>query len=78
MGPHLGKVEAQNLERGNILSEEIRVKLVDIPDGEAIRVEGGPHGICLARIGDGVYALADRCSHQEWPLSDGEVDPFNC
>ena len=78
MGQHLAKVEAQSLERGNTLSEEIRVKLVDIPDGEAIRVEGGPYGICLARIGDGVYALADRCSHQEWPLSDGEVEKFGC
>ena len=78
MGPDLGKVEAQSLERGITLSEEIRVKLVDIPDGEAIRVEGGPYGICLARIGDGVYALADRCSHQEWPLSDGEVEKFGC
>jgi 3-phenylpropionate/trans-cinnamate dioxygenase ferredoxin component len=60
------------------LSKEIRVKLADIPDGEAIRVEGGLYGVCLARVGDDVYALADRCSHQEWPLSDGEVEPYSC
>ncbi len=60
------------------MSAEIRVKLVDIPDGEATRVEGGPFGICLARVGDDVYALADRCSHQEWPLSDGEVETYGC
>ena len=60
------------------MSEEIRVKLADIPDGEAIRAEGGPHGICLARVGDDVFALVDRCSHQDWPLSDGEVERFSC
>jgi 3-phenylpropionate/trans-cinnamate dioxygenase ferredoxin subunit len=60
------------------LSEEIRVKLADIPDGEAVRAEGGPHGICLARVGDDVFALVDRCSHQDWPLSDGEIEPFSC
>jgi 3-phenylpropionate/trans-cinnamate dioxygenase ferredoxin component len=60
------------------LSEEIRVKLADLPDGEATRVDGGLYGICLARVGDDVYALADRCSHQEWPLSDGEVEAYGC
>ncbi len=56
------------------MSEELRVKLADVPDGGATRIDGGRHGICLVRIGDDVYALADRCSHQSWPLSDGEVD----
>jgi 3-phenylpropionate/trans-cinnamate dioxygenase ferredoxin component len=55
------------------MSEEIRLKLAELADGEAVRVEGGPHGVCVARAGDVFYALADRCSHQEWPLSDGEV-----
>ncbi len=58
--------------------EHIRVKISDLPDGEATRVEGGPYGICLVRMGDEIYALADRCSHQNWPLSDGEVEPFEC
>ena len=60
------------------MSEEVRVKLADLVDGAATRVEGGPFGICLARLGESVYALADRCSHQEWPLSDGEVEASEC
>ncbi len=52
---------------------EVRVKLSELPDGLAVRVEGGQHGICVARVGRDVYALVDRCSHQRWPLSDGEV-----
>jgi 3-phenylpropionate/trans-cinnamate dioxygenase ferredoxin component len=58
--------------------ENIRVKLADLRDGEALRAEGGPYGICLARVGEDIYALADRCSHQNWPLSDGEVETFSC
>ncbi len=48
------------------MSTEIRVKLADVPDGEAVRVEGGSYGVCIVRLGDEVYALADRCSHQNW------------
>ena len=55
------------------MSQELRLKLSALPDGSATRVDAGPYGICLVRLGDAVYALADRCSHQEWPLSDGEV-----
>jgi|SRR5580700_1777625 3-phenylpropionate/trans-cinnamate dioxygenase ferredoxin subunit len=60
------------------MSEEIRVKLAGLADGVATRVEGGPVGICMARVGDRVYALADECSHQEWPLSEGEVEASEC
>ena len=52
---------------------DVRVKLSELRDGAAVRVEGGPFGICLVQLGDEIYALADRCSHQNWPLSDGEV-----
>jgi 3-phenylpropionate/trans-cinnamate dioxygenase ferredoxin subunit len=57
------------------MSREVRVKLDSLPDGVAVRVEGGRCGLCLVRLGCDVYALDDRCSHQNWPLSDGEVDP---
>ena len=60
------------------MSEEIRLKLSNLSDGVATRVEGGPYGLCLARLGNDVYALDDRCSHQEWLLSDGEVEEFGC
>lgn len=30
--------------------------------------------IVVVRLGDEVFALADRCSHQDVPLSQGEVD----
>ena len=36
-----------------------------------IETEAGP--VVLVRIGDDFYALEDRCSHQDVPLSEGEV-----
>lgn len=53
---------------------EVRVKAELVPDGAPVRVEGGRHGICLVRVGERYFALTDRCSHQSWSLSDGEVD----
>jgi len=36
-----------------------------------IEVEGQP--VCVARIGDEVFAIADTCSHSDASLSDGEI-----
>lgn len=29
--------------------------------------------VCLVRVGDDVYGLDDRCSHADFPLSDGDM-----
>ena len=60
------------------MSELARVPLASIPDGKAVHLEGGPDGICLVRFGSQVRALADRCSHADVRLSEGEVDPDEC
>lgn len=41
-----------------------------IPTG--IVLEDG-RAVCLIRVGDAVYALADQCSHQAMPLSAGYI-----
>ena len=46
--------------------------LDEIAPGRARHVEVGGVGLALVRIGDDVYALADRCSHANVPLSEGE------
>jgi len=45
----------------------------ELADGSATKfeVEGVP--VAVVRIGDGVYAIADTCSHANVSLSDGEV-----
>jgi 3-phenylpropionate/trans-cinnamate dioxygenase ferredoxin component len=47
--------------------------LADLPDGAAVGVEIGDLPIALVRTGDEVFALRDVCSHEEVPLSEGDV-----
>lgn len=47
-----------SLANGGLLS-------VSLHDGERV---------CLARVGEEVFAVRDRCTHAEFPLSDGSLD----
>ena len=49
--------------------------LHDIREGETLAVQAGGKPVCLARVEDVVYAFADNCSHRDFPLSQGELDP---
>lgn len=46
----------------------------DVPPGGLKPVDAGAERIVLAHADDGVYAVEDRCSHQDFPLSSGELD----
>lgn len=50
----------------------------DIEPGTAKRFEVDGHKIAIIRIGDDFYALGDTCSHANFSLSEGEVDPEEC
>jgi 3-phenylpropionate/trans-cinnamate dioxygenase ferredoxin component len=51
-----------------------RVGALDqLQEGKAHRVEAGDQVIALVRLGDDVYAIGDRCSHQDISLSEGDV-----
>ncbi|HEX7240112.1 MAG TPA: non-heme iron oxygenase ferredoxin subunit [Longimicrobiaceae bacterium] len=52
--------------------------LAEVPEGEVQGVEAEGVRICLARVDGEVYAFADRCSHREFPLSNGELDTDEC
>jgi 3-phenylpropionate/trans-cinnamate dioxygenase ferredoxin component len=52
--------------------------LSELPEGAVLGVEAGGVRVCLARVDDEVYAFADSCTHREFPLSVGEVDPERC
>lgn len=52
--------------------------VADVADATAIDVELNGKRICLARVEDEFYALLDNCSHRDFPLSPGEVDPDDC
>ncbi|MGD2070531.1 MAG: non-heme iron oxygenase ferredoxin subunit [Gemmatimonadota bacterium] len=48
--------------------------LQDVPPGSLKGVEVEGERIALANVDGDVYALEDRCSHQDFPLSDGELE----
>ena len=52
--------------------------LSELPDGSVLGVEVGGHRVCLANVDGHVYAFSDNCTHRDFPLSNGEVDPDDC
>ncbi len=50
------------------------IELNSLPAGAMRHVEVGGQPVVLIRQGDEVYALHDRCTHEEFPLSDGWLD----
>ncbi len=45
----------------------------DVKPGTARRFDVEGHRIAVVRIGDDWYAIGDRCSHEDYSLSEGEV-----
>jgi 3-phenylpropionate/trans-cinnamate dioxygenase ferredoxin subunit len=48
--------------------------LAECPVGELTAVMAGKTAVVLANVEGRVCALLDQCSHEEFPLSDGELD----
>lgn len=46
----------------------------DCPPGTLTGVEAGGERIVLVNVEGDLYALLDQCSHQDFPLSDGELE----
>jgi 3-phenylpropionate/trans-cinnamate dioxygenase ferredoxin subunit len=47
--------------------------VADLEPGAARRFDVEGHRVALVRIGDDFYAIGDRCSHEDYSLSEGEV-----
>ena len=57
------------------MSEWVKAaELSRCPPGNHLGVDVSGHAILLANVDGDLYALRDVCSHQEFPLSDGELD----
>ena len=48
--------------------------VADVPDEGAIRVVVGGVPIAVVRSDGEIYAIFDVCSHQDVPLSEGDVE----
>lgn len=57
------------------MADWVRVaSAADCPPGSLLAVRAGSTDVVLANVEGDIYALEDRCSHQDFPLSDGELD----
>ena len=55
---------------------EIDVCPVDeLPPGRAKIVRSGGLAVCVYNLGGELYAIEDRCSHDDGPLCEGDWDP---
>jgi len=65
---------------GTTVAESISVCRVDeLPEGEMRLIEADGRKIGVFRCGDGeLYAIEDRCSHDDGPLAEGEFDAAAC
>ncbi len=52
------------------------LKLSQLTSGKPIKIEKDGRAICVARIGDEVFAVDDTCSHSDASLSEGDVTDF--
>ena len=52
------------------------LKLSDLTAGKPIKIEKDGRAICVARVGDEVFAVDDTCSHSDASLSEGDVADF--
>jgi 3-phenylpropionate/trans-cinnamate dioxygenase ferredoxin subunit len=50
----------------------------DIEPGSAKRFDVDGHRIAVVRIGDDFYVIGDRCSHEDYSLSEGDVWEDEC
>ncbi len=48
--------------------------VADVPDEGAVRVVVGGVPLAIVRSEGNVYAIFDVCSHQDVPLSEGDVE----
>ena len=59
------------------MAEWVRVAAVEqCPPGTILGLGAGNERIVLVNVEGEMYALLDRCSHQDFPLSDGELDGY--
>jgi 3-phenylpropionate/trans-cinnamate dioxygenase ferredoxin subunit len=61
------------------VSETVRLcAMEELASGQARRFDVAGHRIALVRTEDVFHAIADRCSHEDFSLAEGEVLVEEC
>ena len=54
----------------------VSISKENIREGKPVQVNVNGTPVCVARVGDDFYAIADTCSHSDASLSEGEMNGF--
>jgi 3-phenylpropionate/trans-cinnamate dioxygenase ferredoxin subunit len=52
------------------------LKLSELTAGKPVKIEKDGRSICVARVGNEVFAVDDTCSHSDASLSEGDITDF--
>ncbi|MEI6869802.1 MAG: non-heme iron oxygenase ferredoxin subunit [Actinomycetota bacterium] len=52
------------------------LSLATLVAGKPVRIEKNGESICVAKVGDQVFAIGDTCSHSDASLAEGDITDF--
>lgn len=52
------------------------LSFASLVSGKPVRIEKDGEAICVARIGDEVFAIGDTCSHSDASLAEGDITDY--
>jgi 3-phenylpropionate/trans-cinnamate dioxygenase ferredoxin subunit len=52
------------------------LSFASLVEGKPLRIEKDGEAICVARIGDEVFAIGDTCSHSDASLAEGDITDY--
>ncbi len=52
--------------------------LADVAPDSAKRFDIDDYRVAVIRFGDDLYAIGDECSHADYSLAEGELEPDDC
>lgn len=52
----------------------VQISLENLAPGKPMKVSLEGNDVCVARIGDEIFAVADTCTHSEASLSEGGIN----
>jgi len=53
-----------------------QIQFSNLVEGKPQKISLGDKDVCVARIGEEVFAVADICTHSEASLSEGDVSNY--
>jgi 3-phenylpropionate/trans-cinnamate dioxygenase ferredoxin subunit len=51
-------------------------RLDSLVEGKPVRLSKNGKDVCVARVGNEIFAIEDNCSHQDAALSEGEQNGY--